>query len=171
MLSDARSLARTRGGAFAATTTAGAPSTLIVADAIPLQYVFVSRAIQDHGLYIIRNARAVVARSSNDAFAQVPRADDFARAATEVKSQADDRDRGSPRSRMFRGSGGEMQSSEGDSSDCNMQDKSSASHQLQVFALIGFSRLRRKPWGGASSKKLCFINHRRAIVCFKGAGA
>jgi len=54
---DARSLARTLGGAFATTTTAGAPSEPIFTDAIPLQYMFVSRAIQDHGLRIIRNAR------------------------------------------------------------------------------------------------------------------
>jgi hypothetical protein len=59
---NARSLARTLGGAFAATATAGAPSTLIFADALPLQYVFVSRAIQDHGFRIIRNARGCAGR-------------------------------------------------------------------------------------------------------------
>ena len=54
---DAGSLVRTLGGVLAVTTMAGEPSTRILADASPLQYVSVSQAIMDHRLRTIRNAR------------------------------------------------------------------------------------------------------------------
>jgi hypothetical protein len=83
---DAGSLVRTLGGVLAVTTMAGEPSTRILADASPLQYVFVSQAIMDHRLRTIRNARAAVVvcfepRSSNDAFAKMLRANDSVSAA------------------------------------------------------------------------------------------
>jgi type IV secretory pathway VirD2 relaxase len=63
-----------------------------------------------------------------------------------------------------------MQSSEGrDSLDCNMQDKSSARHQLQVFALIGFFEAVPKPWGGASSKEVLLYQSSRRHRLFQGS--